>query len=310
MNLMSADLTKRILKGDIRAVASLMSLIENESPQARSVLKDLFLHSGNAHVVGVTGAAGTGKSSLIDRLTAEYRRRKNSVGVLAVDPSSPFSSGALLGDRIRMRDHFLDDGVFIRSFATRGRSGGVSGAVRDAIHLLDAIGKDVVLVETIGVGQDQLDIAALAHMVLLVIIPQMGDEVQGMKAGLGEIADMLIVNKSDLAGAAQTVEQLKALFEDSDLAVHPTSALMNEGVDSLVDRIEEHRVKSLGNGKYQEQRLQICRSELLFLLREKLFAKLADKIDDDSLEAHVKRIAARQIDPYSAAERIAKRIRL
>jgi LAO/AO transport system kinase len=258
----------------------------------------------------VTGAAGSGKSSLIDRMTAEYRRRRKTVGILAVDPTSLFSTGAVLGDRVRMRDHFVDDGVFIRSFATRGSSGGLSAAVREAIHLLDAAGKEVIFVETIGVGQNQLEIAALAQMVVVVLTPQMGDEVQGMKAGLAEIADILVVNKADLSGAEETVQQLKALFADEDFHILAASAINDQGIDSLVDRIEEHRKKSLDNGKYQRRRLSLSRQELLSLLREKVFAKLEKKIGDDSLEAQVKLIAERRTDPYSAVDKLAKRIEL
>jgi LAO/AO transport system kinase len=307
---MTNNLVKRILNGDVRALASLMSLIEDGDPKVKAVLKAIYTYAGRAHVIGVTGAAGTGKSTVIDRMTAEYRRRRKTVGILAVDPTSLFSTGAVLGDRVRMRDHFVDDGVFIRSFATRGSSGGVSAAVRKAIHLLDAAGKEVIFVETIGVGQDQLEIAALAQMVVVVLTPQMGDEVQGMKAGLAEIADILVVNKADLSGADETVQQLTALFADEDFLILATSAIKDQGIDLLVDRIEEHRKKSLGNGKYQKKRLNLCREELLSLLREKVFAELAKKIDNDSLEAQVKLIAERQIDPYSAADRLARRIDL
>jgi LAO/AO transport system kinase len=305
---MTGNATKQILNGDSRMVASLMSLIEDGDPKVKAVLKSIYPHTGKAYVIGVTGAAGTGKSSLIDRMTAEYRQRKKKVGILAVDPSSLFSTGALLGDRIRMRDHFVDDGVFIRSFATRGSNGGVSAAVREGIHLLDAAGKQVIFVETIGVGQDQLEIATLAHMVVVVLTPQMGDEVQGMKAGLAEIADILVVNKADLLGADETVQQLEALFADEDFHIVATSAIKNQQIDVLVECIEQHRKESVGNGKYQSKRLHLCRQELLSLLREKVFAELAKKIADGSLETQVKLIAERQIDPYSAVDQIAKRI--
>jgi LAO/AO transport system kinase len=307
---MTKNFIKQILKGDLRALASLMSLIEDGDPKVKAVLKAIYPHTGRAHVIGVTGAAGTGKSSLIDRITGEYRGRRKTVGILAVDPTSLFSTGALLGDRIRMRNHFTDDGVFIRSFATRGGSGGVSAAVRKAIHLLDAAGKDVIFVETIGVGQDQLEIAALAHMVVVVLTPQMGDEVQGMKAGLAEIADILVVNKADLSGSDETVQQLKALFADEDFHVLAASAIKDQGIDLLVDRIEEHREKSLDNGKYQRRRLSLSRQELLSLLREKVFGELAKKIGDDSLEVQVKLIAERQTDPYSAVDKLARRIHI
>jgi LAO/AO transport system kinase len=307
---MTGNLIKQVLSGDVRALASLMSLIEADDPKVKSVLKAVYPYTGKAHVIGVTGAAGTGKSSLIDRMTTEFRRQKKSVGILAVDPTSLFSTGAVLGDRIRMRNHFADGGVFIRSFATRGGSGGVSAAVRKAIHLLDAAGKDVIFVETIGVGQDQLEIAALAHMVVVVLTPQMGDEVQGMKAGLAEIADILVVNKADLSGADETVQQLKALFGDEDFNIVSTSAIQSEGVALLVACIEKHRSESLDNGKYQSKRLHLCRQELLSLLRERVFARLAKKIADGSFETQVKRIAEGQLDPYSAADKLARRIDL
>jgi LAO/AO transport system kinase len=303
---MPNDLTKQILKGNLRALAALMTLIENNDPMAKDVLKALYPHTGKAHVVGVTGAMGTGKSSLIDRMTAEYRRRNKSVGILAVDPSSPFSSGALLGDRIRMHAHFADPGVFIRSFATRGARGGVCASLRDAIHLLDAAGKDVILVETIGVGQDEIEIAALVHVVVLVLIAAMGDEVQGMKAGLAEIADILVVNKADLPGADVTVQRLRALF--NGLEIISTSAINNDGSAELVETIEKHRLKSLGNGRYQRRRLSLCREELLALLRQRLVTQLTKQIDDAELDDRVKRIAERRVDPYSEADQIARKL--
>jgi LAO/AO transport system kinase len=303
---MPSDLTKQILKGNMRALARLMTLIENNDPSAKGVLKALYPHTGKAHVVGVTGAMGTGKSSLIDRITAEYRRRKKSVGILAVDPSSPFSSGALLGDRIRMHAHFADPGVFIRSFATRGARGGLCASLRDAIHLLDAAGKDVILVETIGVGQDEIDIATLVHMVVVVLLAAMGDDVQGMKAGLAEIADILVVNKADLPGADVTVQRLRALF--GGLEIISTSAINNGGTAGLVEIIEKHRLKSLGNGHYQRRRLSLCREELLALLRQRLVTQLTTRIDDAALDERVKRIAERRVDPYSEADQIARKL--
>jgi LAO/AO transport system kinase len=303
---MSTNLTKRVLKGDVRALASLMTLIDDGDPRARSVLKAVYPKTGRAHVIGVTGAAGTGKSSLIDRMTAEYRGRQKTVGILAVDPSSAFSNGALLGDRVRMRAHFADAGVFIRSFATRGAKGGVSSSIRDAIHLLDAAGKDVIFVETIGVGQDELEISGLADLVVVVLIPEMGDEVQGMKAGLPEIADILVVNKADLPGAEVTVQQLKAIFSDFDILL--TSAINHDGVRRLVDDIEKHGLKNLRNGDHHRKRLSLCREELLALLRQRLVIQLTQRIDDRLLDERVKRIAERRIDPYSEVEDLARRL--
>ena len=303
---MPTDLTKGVLKGRLRALASMMTLIENDDPRAKPVLKAIYPQTGRAHVIGVTGAAGTGKSSLIDRMTAEYRRRQKTVGILAVDPSSIFSRGALLGDRVRMRAHFADTGVFIRSFATRGASGGISASMRDAIHLLDAAGKDVIFVETIGVGQDELNIASVVHTVVVVVIPEMGDEVQAIKAGLAEIADLIVVNKADLPGAEMTLQQLKALFSDFDIL--PTSALSDDGTRRLVDVIETHRINSLGNGHHQRKQLSLCREELLALLRQRILAQLTKRIDDRILDERVKRIAERRGDPYSEAEEIARRL--
>jgi LAO/AO transport system kinase len=303
---MSTNLTKQVLKGDVRALASLMTLIDDGDPRARAVLKAVYPKTGRAHVIGVTGAAGTGKSSLIDRMTAEYRGRQKTVGILAVDPRSAFSNGALLGDRVRMRAHFADAGVFIRSFATRGAKGGVSASIRDAIHLLDAAGKDVIFVETIGVGQDELEIAGLAHLVVVVLIPEMGDEVQGMKAGLAEIADILVVNKADLPGADVTFQQLTAIFSDFDIL--RTSAINHDGVRQLVDDIEKHRLKNRRNGDHHKKRLSLCREELLSLLRQRLVTQLTQRIDDHLLDERVKRIAARRLDPYSEAEDLARRL--
>ncbi len=303
---MLSSLAQQILAGDIRALASTMTMIENGNRKAAAILKAVYPHTGKAQVIGITGAAGTGKSSLIDRLTAEYRRRKKTVGILAVDPSSIFSDGALLGDRIRMRSHFADRRVFIRSFATRGSGGGISAAVRDAIHLLDAAGKDIIFVETIGVGQDELEIAGLVHMVVAVVIPEMGDEVQAMKAGLAEIADIFVVNKADLPGADITIQQLRALFNDFDII--PTSAINDAGTRQLVDVIEKRRIQNLGNGQYEKKRLQLCREELLSLLRQRLVTQLRKRIDDHTLDARAKRIAEGRVDPYSQVEEIAKRL--
>jgi LAO/AO transport system kinase len=303
---MSTTLIRRVLKGDVRALASLMTLIDDDDPRAKAVLKAVYSKTGRAHVIGVTGAAGTGKSSLIDRMTAEYRRRKKTVGILAVDPSSAFSNGALLGDRVRMRAHFADAGVFIRSFATRGARGGVSASIRDAIHLLDAAGKDVIFVETIGVGQDELEIAGLAHLVVVVLIPEMGDEVQGMKAGLAEIADILVVNKADLPGADVTLQQLKAVLSNFDILL--TSAINHDGVRQLVDEIEKHRAKNLRNGDHHSKQLSLCREELLALLRQRLVAQLTKRIDDRVLYERVKLIAERRVDPYSEVEDLARRL--
>ncbi len=253
---MSSDLGKRILRGDVRAAAQLLTLIENKDPRARAILKSVYSRTGKAHIIGVTGAAGSGKSALIDRMTAELRRRKKKVGVLTVDPTSPFSGGALLGDRIRMRDHFLDDGVFIRSLATRGGWGGVSASIQEAAQLLDALGKEVIFIETIGVGQDQVGISTTAHTVVVVLTPWMGDEIQGMKAGLLEITDILVVNKTDLPGAEEMVQYLRRIFEDSGLPLLQTSAIKNEGIGLLIEELEKHKTQLLASGDHRTRNLK------------------------------------------------------
>lgn len=303
---MSADRVRKVLKGDPRALAALMTWIANDDPRAKDVLKAIYPRTGRAYVIGVTGAAGAGKSTLIDRMTAEYRRRNQTVGILAVDPSSLFSGGAVLGDRVRMRAHFADAGVFIRSFATRGATGGVSAPVRDAVHLLDAAGKDVIFVETIGVGQDELDIAALVHTVVLVLTPAAGDEVQAIKAGPAEIADIIALNKADLAGAEAALQRLQSLFGDGEIVA--VSALREDSGRGLVEVIESRRIASLGNGRHRARQLRLCREELLALLRRRILGQLAQRIDEHSLDERVKRIVGGRGDPYSEAEEIARRL--
>lgn len=304
---MDREVIRRLLKGDVRALARCLTLVENGDPGARPILREVYPRTGKAHIVGVTGAPGTGKSTLISRMTTELRRRGKRVGILTVDPTGPFSGGALLGDRIRMREHFLDRGVYIRSLATRGSRGGVSSAVRDAACLLDAVGNEVVLIETIGVGQDQVEVKNLAHTVVVTVIPWMGDEVQGMKAGLLEIADILVVNKADLPGAEKMVEQLRSLFEDAEISILKTSALENVGTGQLIEALENHRTRLLTGDNHRDQRLALSRSQLLGLLREELLDRLVERLGADSLETWVERVAERRLDPYTAAERILKR---
>ncbi len=304
---MSTDLAKQILKGDVRAAAQVLTLVENRDPRARAILKAIYPQTGKAHIIGMTGAAGTGKSVLIDRMTAELRGRKKKVGILTVDPTSPFSGGALLGDRIRMRDHFLDEGVFIRSMATRGGSGGVSAAVRDSVHLLDAAGKEIVFIETIGVGQDEVEVSTIAHTVVVVLAPWMGDEIQGMKAGLLEISDLLVVSKADLPGAEETFQCLRRLFEDSGLPILKTSAITNEGIDLLLEGIERHRAQLLASGDQWRRNLNFSRRQLLSLVRARILAQALPKIDEAFIEKLVERIAERGLDPYTAAEEVVRK---
>jgi len=296
-----------ILKGDVRAAAQMLSLIEDQDPRAKAILRTIYPRTGKAHVVGVTGVAGTGKSTLIDRMTVELRGRKKKVGILTVDPTSPFSGGAVLGDRIRMRDHFLDEGVFIRSLATRGGWGGLSAAVPEAVQLLDAMGKDIVFIETIGAGQDEVEISTLAHTVVVVLTPWMGDEIQGMKAGLLEISNILVVNKADLPGVEEMLQYLKSVFEDSGLQILPASAIRNEGIGQVIEGIEKHGARLLASGDHRSKKLNFSRGQLMSLVREKILKRALGRIDDAFMERQVKRIAERELDPYTAAEKILRK---
>jgi len=304
-NNFAEELANSVVNGDPRAAGRVLSLIDDRDPLAKRILKRLYARTGRAHVVGVTGSAGTGKSTLIAALTAELRRRRKTVGILSIDPTSPFSGGALLGDRLRMREHFLDKEVFIRSLATRGNQGGLSSSVYEAAQLLDAMGKEYILIETIGIGQDQLDISRVAHTVVVVVAPESGDEIQGMKAGIMEIADLLVINKTDLAGAEEMFLNLHNAI--AEIPILKTCATKNEGVAALVDSIEKNR---LLNANHKERKIDLSRSQLLALIRDGLMAKLQRTIGESSVEEWAKKIAERQSDPYTAAEKILANLKL
>lgn len=304
---MADTVTKKLLKGDVRTLSQCLTLIEDRDPRVKFILKRINAHTGRAHVVGVTGPPGTGKSSLISRMTAELRRCAKRVGVLAVDPTGPFSDGALLGDRIRMREHFLDEGVYIRSLATRGNQGGIPPAVRDAVRVLDASGMDIVLIETIGVGQDQVAIADIAQTVVLAVVPSMGDEIQAMKAGLLEIADILVINKADLPGAEQTAIELADLFGDSGIPILKTSALQNHGIGPLIEAVEAHRGKLLSRHDHDHRRLRFSRIELHARLRERLLERVVKRVGASTLERCAKEIAEQRLNADAATEEILRK---
>jgi len=294
------ELAQSVVKKDVRAAGRVLSLIDDRDPLAKAVLKRLYARTGGAHIIGITGSAGAGKSTLIDAITTELRRRKKEVGILTVDPTSPFSGGALLGDRIRMQNHFLDRGVFIRSLATRGNSGGLSGCVYEAAQLLDAMGKEYVLIETIGIGQDQVAVARLAHTVLVIVTPGSGDEIQAMKAGVLEIADLLVINKADLPGA----EELFLKLGDVGVPLFKTSATNNEGIATLVDGIERHRGDLLASGNHKQKSFEVSRGQLLTLIQDGLMRKVQKKMRNGNIERWAQKIASRESDPYTAAETI------
>jgi LAO/AO transport system kinase len=334
-------LSERVLAGDIRAASRLMRNIDDGDPSATAELQALFPRTGRAWVVGITGSPGAGKSTLTNRLIAGYRKQGKRVGVLAVDPTSPFTGGAILGDRIRMQDHATDPGVFIRSLATRGNLGGLSRATGDCIRVMDAMGMDVILVETVGVGQDEIDIAQMAHTTLVVVVPGMGDDIQAIKAGILEVADLFVVNKADLDGADRTVRELRQMLElrhavramtDHD-AAHtmlngapapaapetPTEweppilkvvAAKDQGVPELLEAIATHHAWLDETGERRKKEQARAGMQFVALLRERLLrhalstlAREQGQLDDVSL-----RIAQREADPYALAEEISARL--
>jgi len=305
----TGDLVARARAGDKRSLARLVSVVENDDPGAAEILRTLYADTGRAQVVGVTGPPGGGKSTLVNNLAGAYRERSSRVAVVAVDPSSPFSGGAILGDRIRMRERFLDEGIFIRSMASRGHAGGLARATARVVNVLDALGTDVVLVETVGVGQEEVDVIGVADTVCLVTVPGLGDDIQAIKAGILEIADVLVVNKADRPGADETVRDLAQMLSlAKDYPWKPpiirTSARSGEGTRELVDAIEKHRAWSAGSGEQVRRRRAAARVEVEALLREALLRELAGRVGESRLAAAVARVAERSLDPYAAVEEL------
>lgn len=335
-------LHERVLAGDVRAASRLMRLIDDGEPQATKELQAVFPHTGKAYVVGITGAPGAGKSTLTDRLIAHYRKQGLTVGVIAVDPTSPFTGGAILGDRIRMQGHATDPGVFIRSLATRGNLGGLSRATGDCLKVMDAMGRDVVLIETVGVGQDEIDIAQLAHTTVVVLVPGMGDDIQAIKAGILEVADVFAVNKADLDGADRVVRELRVMLElrhavkappmDHDAhhrmvrakaegkappkeeasqewepPIQKVVAAKDQGVDELVGAVAQHRAFLESTGQRLQREQNRALTQFLALLRERLLKAGLERLERErgNLSEVAKRIAERQADPYALADELA-----
>jgi len=305
------------LKGSQLAGARLIRLLEEGDAEGVAALKALYPHTGRAFILGITGPPGAGKSTLVDRIIGEFRSREKKVGVVAVDPSSPFSGGAILGDRVRMQRHATDEGVFVRSMATRGHLGGLSKATGEAVLVLDAMGYDVVLIETVGVGQDEVEIVDLAHTTAVVSLPGMGDDIQAMKAGILEIGDVFVVNKADKPGADEVVKQLTVMLEMRPTPpdgwkprVLRTVAVKSEGILELVDAFLAHREHLLGSGKLAERmaqrELHFFRQLVKELAAEKIFSCVGDTQDYADL---LQDLVARRVDPYSAAERVVGALR-
>jgi len=309
-----AQWAEQVRAGDVRAVSRAMTEIENRTGDAENLMRELFPHTGNSYCIGITGAPGTGKSTLVDRMAAHYRSQKQTVGVIAVDPSSPFTGGAILGDRIRMQGHASDSGVFIRSMATRGSLGGLSQATSDAALLLDAAGKHYVLVETVGVGQGEVEIVRLADCTLVVLVPGMGDDVQNLKAGLMEIADIFVVNKADREGADRFKQQLHAILQlvpernGWKPPIVLTVATENQGIDELSRQIGRFRAHFHGKNERRAKEIALWRERLLNLLRERLVRRVVDKLaTDGTLESLAAEVAERKRDPYSAVNEMLER---
>ena len=297
--------------GDARSVARLISLVEDASPALREVMRLLAPHSGSAHVVGITGSPGVGKSTSTNALVTELRKQGKRVGVLAVDPSSPFSGGALLGDRIRMQDHALDREVYIRSMASRGHLGGLSWATPQALRVLDAAGCDVILVETVGVGQSEVEIAGMADTTLVLLAPGMGDGIQAAKAGILEIGDLFVINKADRDGADQVRRELRgmiALTERPEGAWKPpilkTVAQSGEGIDAVVEAIDTHREWLASSGQLQVRRTRRARDEVEAIAMTALREQWHDVHERTDLDVLAEKVVAGEIDPYAASDEL------
>ncbi|MCB0895418.1 MAG: methylmalonyl Co-A mutase-associated GTPase MeaB [Nocardioides sp.] len=305
------DLVERARAGEARAVARLISLVEDESPLLREVMAALAPHTGNAQVIGITGSPGVGKSTSTSALVTELRRHDKRVGVLAVDPSSPFSGGALLGDRVRMQDHALDREVYIRSMASRGHLGGLAWTTPQALRVLDAAGCDVILVETVGVGQSEVEIAGLADTTMVLLAPGMGDGIQAAKAGILEIGDLYVVNKADRDGADQVRRDLRSMLQLAHLpegAWRPpivlTVAQRAEGLDQVVAELDRHREWMTASGELDRRRTRRARDEIEAIAVTALRARWGDVHGRSELDELAAAVAAGESDPYAAADEL------
>jgi LAO/AO transport system kinase len=307
------DLAAEVLRGSVRAMARLITLVENEDPRAFDFLSSIYPHTGRAHVLGITGSPGTGKSTLTDKIISVLRRQEETVGVVAVDPSSPFTGGALLGDRIRMQRAYGDPDVFIRSMATRGNLGGLARTTADVIKIMDGFGKDWVIVETVGVGQDEVDIAKTADTTVVVLAPGLGDTIQSMKAGVMEIADLYVINKADRAGADSLVTEVRIRVEQDfqireaawQAPVLKTVAVEDQGTEPLLEAIENHRSFLEKSGRLKKVRREKTRQETLSLLKEEISRNILEKIiGNERFDDLIDDIVTHKKDPYSSVKEI------
>ena len=307
------DLIERMRRGDKRATARLITFVENDEKKAKEIIKKIYGYTGGAYIVGITGPPGAGKSTLLDKLIKEVRKEEKIVGVIAIDPTSPFTGGALLGDRIRMQKHSTDPGVFIRSMATRGSLGGLAKATNDAIKVLDAYGCDVIFVETVGVGQIEVDIVKTADTVVLTTIPGLGDDIQTIKAGLMEIADIFVVNKGDKEEADRTVFELELMLDLEKEKwkergwrppIIKTVALTNRGIPELWKAIKRHKTFLEESGRIKDKRRFRAEEEVKTIISDIITGKVGKHMKREEIYSLIGKIAERELDPYSAAELI------
>jgi LAO/AO transport system kinase len=306
------NIVERLLQGDRRALARMVTLIENELPQAHRYLAELYQHDGQAHIIGVTGSPGAGKSTLVTRMVRELRTRDAKVGVIAIDPSSPFTGGAILGDRIRMMELAGDPNVFIRSMASRGHLGGLSTSTRDVVRAMDAAGYDPIIIETVGTGQAEVDVMRTAQTVLVTVAPGMGDDIQAIKAGILEIADIFVVSKADKPGADQTVAELNTLLSldsrqrkakqpDWTIPVRKTSSFKEQGIPELIDTIHAHHIFLQESGTLTLRSQRQLKSEIQQIVLQAVTKKLQHDLDSAEWTALIEEVSRHERDPYSVA---------
>lgn len=302
---------ERIRSGDSRALARAITAVENRVPESVPLLKALFPHSGRARIIGLTGAPGAGKSTLVDQLAREFRKNSETVGIIAVDPTSPYTGGAILGDRIRMQAHYSDPGIYIRSMATRGSLGGLARTTSDVASVLDASGRDVVLIETVGVGQDEVDIVRLADVTIVILVPGMGDDVQSIKAGIMEIADIFVINKSDREGAERVEREIRAMQSLAARAdnwtppIVKTVASEGRGVAELAGAISQYWAHVQQNGLAQKKREENWRERIVEMLRDALMEQVVrEHMGNGAASRYAAEVAEHRRDPYSLVEEI------
>jgi len=309
----TSDLAQQVLEGNHRAIARAISLVENDRRAAQAMMKKIFPRTGGSVIIGITGSPGSGKSTLVDQMMAVLRKRGDRIGVVAVDPSSPFSGGAILGDRIRMMQHSLDPDIFIRSMATRGQLGGLAKATGEAISILEAAGKNFVLVETVGVGQDEVEVVKLADLILVILVPGAGDDIQVFKAGIMEIADIFVLNKADSPLTERTERQLRAMLDLGFGGKNPppvvkTVATEGKGVDNLVDEIDK-LVKEKDKELRESRKKRLIPWMLRDIINEKIYHSITQSINESEFDKIIERIHSREIDPYTVADEIVERLK-